>query len=227
MESGENSESDNEGILQIARSLCEQLNCASLSPERLSWQQEYGHSRDRYGNPLGPPVTTHYPLFWRGVLIINPVLQDRLTIDELRPLIASSVVYYGQLISRLKRRMALLVLPVILVLAAFSLFVLTGRVIPYLLPIFIIALLVPLVLAAYSSFLWSRKFMLLADRRVAEQFGAQPLLETLRKIQRLRDSDEKEEKMAAWAWVEHWEAPSVENRIQNLETDHVSSRSSS
>jgi Zn-dependent protease with chaperone function len=70
---------------------------------------------------------------------------------------------------------------------------------------------------AYSSLLVSRKFMLLADRKAAEQFGPQALLEVLRKIRSLEQSDEREDKMSAWAWTDYGDAPSVEKRIRNIQ----------
>jgi hypothetical protein len=212
--------------LLTARAFCEQFNFETVIPVRLSWQEQYSRrgrlSQDRHGNPLGPRVTPHYPLLDKGVLILNPVLHERLSVEEWRPLIASSVIFYGRLRKKLDRLSALLFAPTLLLLAVFLLgLLLRGLLFSGLLPLFILAglIIVTGIVGGYSSLLLSRKSMLLADKTAADMVGAQPMLEALRKIQSLRDSDERDDRMFVWAWVEYGDAPSIERRIRNLQQD--------
>jgi Zn-dependent protease with chaperone function len=146
-------------------------------------------------------------------------MQGRLASEEWKPLLAASLIFYGQLRSQVTRRSALVFAPMLVLITAL---------VPGLLirnPIFsdlVVFTLTALVIATavggvYSSLLLSRKFMLLADRKAAEQFGSQAFLEVLRKIQSLKQSDEQEEKMSSWAWTEYGDAPGIEKRIRNLQ----------
>ncbi len=224
LEAGQQSESENRNILQLAQELCGQFNLETVSPEKLSWQEEWTNrgrfSQDKYGNPIGQRVTPHYPLLFKGSLILNPVLKGRLGVEEWRSLLVSSVIFYGRLKGKMNRRTALLFAPTLSLLVFFLVNVLLrGFLLSGLLPVLALAgvAIATAVAGAYSSLLVSRRLMLVADRTAAESTGPQSLLEVLRKIQRLRESDEKEDKMAAWAWTEYGDAPSVEKRIQNLE----------
>jgi Zn-dependent protease with chaperone function len=60
--------------------------------------------------------------------------------------------------------------------------------------------------------------MLIADKKAAELVGPQALLDALRKIQSLKQSDEQQDKMSSWAWTEYGDAPSIEKRIKNLQS---------
>ncbi len=114
------SEIEDNRILQFARELCVQLGFENLSPERLSWQEQYSRrgrwSQDKYGNPLGPYVTPHFPLFYQRTLILRPIMQGRLGTEEWRPLLASSLIFYGQLRSRVNRRSALVFAPMLVLM---------------------------------------------------------------------------------------------------------------
>jgi len=146
-------------------------------------------------------------------------MQGRLASEEWKPLLVSSLIFYGQLRSQVTRRSALVFAPMLVLVAAL---------VPGLLirnSIFndpVVFTLTALVIATavggvYSSLLLSRKFMLLADRKASEQFGSQAFLKVLQKIQSLEQSDEQEDKMSAWAWTEYGDAPSIEKRIRNLQ----------
>lgn len=217
------SDSEDSRILQAARELCHQLNLENLSPEKVSWQDQYSTqgrwSKDKRGNPIGRYVTPHFPLFFQRTLVLRPVMQGRLASEEWKPLLVSSLIFYGQLRSQVTRRSALVFAPMLVLVAAL---------VPGLLirnSIFndpVVFTLTALVIATavggvYSSLLLSRKFMLLADRKASEQFGSQAFLKVLQKIQSLEQSDEQEDKMSAWAWTEYGDAPSIEKRIRNLQ----------
>ena len=224
MESGENSGADDEQILRLARSLCEQLNCPSVSPVRVSWQEQYSRNRyshDKYGNPIGRSVTPHYPLLDKGSLVLNPLLRGELGIEDWRPLLASSVIFYARLSASVNRRAALRFAPALLLalLLLLDLFLRGSIINGWWLVILAVVMGATGVLGLYSSLLVSRKFMLRADKIVAEQMGTQPLLEALQKIQALREMDEKEEKMTVWAWEANGKSPSLERRIRNLQSD--------
>jgi hypothetical protein len=223
------SESEDSRILQAGIELCRQLNLENLSPEKLLWQDQFSPrgrwSQDRQGNPVGRYVTPHFPLFYKHDLVLRPVMQERLASEEWKPLLASSLIFYGQLRSQVSRRAALLFAPML----ALSAILLPGLLIRNSIfnDLSVVLTFTALIIAtgivgAYSSLLQSRKFMLLADREAAEQFGPQALLSVLQKIQSFKQSDKQEDKMAEWAWTEYGDAPSIEKRISNLQKPPIS-----
>ena len=219
------SEAEDKRILQVARELCQELNLENLYPERVSWQEQYSRrgrlSQDKYGNPLGPYVTPHFPLFYHRTLMLRPIMRGRLATEDWRPLLTSSIIFYGQLQSRVDRRSALGFAPVLVLITVLLLGLLLRN------PIFnefsVVFTFTGLIIAAatagaYGALLLSRKSMLLADKKTSELVGPQALLDALRKIQSLKQSGEQQDKMSGWAWTEFGDAPSIEQRIKTLQS---------
>jgi hypothetical protein len=225
MEAEPASEAEDKRILQVARELCQQLNLENLYPERVSWQEQYSRrgrlSQDKYGNPIGPYVTPHFPLFYHRTLILRPIIRGRLVTEDWRPLLASSIIFYGQLRPKVNRRSTLGVAPTLALSAVLLLgLLLRNSIFNELSIVFTLTALIIVTAAAgaYGALMASRKSMLIADKKAAELVGPQALLDALRKIQSLKQSDERQDKMSSWAWTEYGDAPSIEKRIKNLQS---------
>lgn len=224
LDPGQDEASEDERILQAARDLCQQLNLEYVSPSSLSWQEMYSRRRgshDRQGNPIGPGVTPHYPVLFKGSLFLNPVLQDRLGVDEWRPLLVSSIIFYGRFKKGLDRKTNL---PALLVLGLFAVFLVivfsqnlifnAATLLFTILGIFLAGTISGL----FYTMRQRQKLMLLADKSASEFAGSGTLLSVLRKIKALKESDIQADPMASWTWLEQGYAPRLEKRIQRLES---------
>jgi Zn-dependent protease with chaperone function len=147
-------------------------------------------------------------------------MQGRLGTEEWRPLLASSLIFYGQIQSRVNRRAALAFAPMLVLTAVLLLgLLIRTSIFNELSAVFILTALIiaTAVAGAYTSLLLSRKSMLQADAKTAELTGPQSLLDALRKIQSLEQIDLQQDNMSAWAWTDYGDAPSIEKRIRNLQ----------
>ncbi len=216
-------EQEDKQILQIARGLCQQLDIENVLPERISWQEQYSRrgrlSQDKYGNPIGLELTPHYPLLDKRTLVLKPVMRGRLESEEWRPLLASSIIFYGRLWSEVSSRSVACFAPTLVLITIFLLGILLHNpLFNQLLPVVAIAglIVITAVLGVYASLLFSRRFMLLADTRAAQIVGADRIADVLRKIASLEQLDSERDRMSAWAWTDYGDAPSIKKRIENL-----------
>jgi hypothetical protein len=171
----------------------------------------------------------------RGYVQFSAALRGRLGPDELRPLIASALIWNLQPDLRRRRRAVnrrwWLTIPVWIALASlyfwsFQTFIPVNSseefllaTPPFFLGLFVVTL--PIFLSARRVNLAIRKYFLEADRLAAEVVGRTQMLQTLGKIDSMRLADveeRKKEKLTIWKrrGVLPW--PSLTERIQNMET---------
>jgi hypothetical protein len=170
----------------------------------------------------------------RGYVQFSAALRGRLGPDELRPLIASALIWNLQPELKRKRRVLnrlwLLTIPAstvlgILLLWFFNSFIPVHNAEEFLLvtPLFFLGLFVvtlPIFLSARKVNLAFRKYFLEADRLAAEVVGRTQMLQTLGKIDSMRLADveeRKKEKLTVWKRGGVFPWPSLTERIQNLE----------
>ena len=170
----------------------------------------------------------------RGRVQFSAALRGRLGPDELKPLIASALIWNLQPeLSRRRRavnRRWWLTIPVWIALGSlyfwsFQTFIPVNNPEEFLLatPLFFLGLFVvtlPIFLSARRVNLAIRKYFLEADRLAAEVVGRTQMLQTLGKIDSMRLADveeRKREKLTVWKRGGVFPWPSLTERIQNLE----------
>jgi len=170
----------------------------------------------------------------RGRVQFSAALRGRLGPDELKPLIASALIWNLQPeLSRRRRavnRRWWLTIPVWIALGSlyfwsFQTFIPVNNPEEFLLatPLFFLGLFVvtlPIFLSARRVNLAIRKYFLEADRLAAEVVGRTQMLQTLGKIDSMRLADVEErntEKLTVWKRGGVFPWPSLTERIQNLE----------
>ena len=170
----------------------------------------------------------------RGRVQFSAALRGRLGPDELKPLIASALIWNLQPeLSRRRRavnRRWWLTIPVWIALGSlyfwsFQTFIPVNNPEEFLLatPLFLLGLFVvtlPIFLSARRVNLAIRKYFLEADRLAAEVVGRTQMLQTLGKIDSMRLADVEErntEKLTVWKRGGVFPWPSLTERIQNLE----------
>ena len=170
----------------------------------------------------------------RGRVQFSAALRGRLGPDELKPLIASALIWNLQPeLSRRRRavnRRWWLTIPVWIALGSlyfwsFQTFIPVNNPEEFLLatPLFLLGLFVvtlPIFLSARRVNLAIRKYFLEADRLAAEVVGRTQMLQTLGKIDSMRLANVEErnaEKLTVWKRGGVFPWPSLTERIQNLE----------
>jgi hypothetical protein len=167
------------------------------------------------GTRQASPITPHYPVLDRRQLFLSSILRGRLAPEEWRPLLASSLIFYTKLKERYNLGFLFRMLPaVFLFLGFFALgFVFRPAVDPAVIVGFIIAVVGLASVGAYSGIRLGRKMFLEADNEAAEIVGRLPFLQTLEKLDSLRQLDEEGRKK----WMEYGDHPTLRKRIRNQE----------
>jgi hypothetical protein len=219
-------------ILAIAKELCQQLRLV-YDPIAVYWIVWIRVG----GLRVAPSDQCLLGVKGRGLgrVQFSAALRGRLGPDELRPLIASALMWNLQpeLIRRRRavNRRWLLTIPVWLALGLlyfwfFQTFIPVNSpeefllaTPPFFLGLFVVTL--PIFLSARKVNLAFRKYFLEADRLAAEVVGRTQMLQTLGKIDSMRLADveeRKKEKLTVWKRGGVFPWPSLTERIQNLET---------
>ena len=218
-------------ILAIAKELCQQLHLV-YDPIAVYWIVWI-----RVGGLRVAPsdqCLLGMKGWGRGYVQFSAALRGRLGPDELRPLIASALIWSLQPELRRRRRVLnvwMLSVLVSIVLGAlflrfFNSFIPLNNPTDFFLvtPLFFLGLFVvilPIFLSARKVNLVLRRYFLEADKLAAEVVGRTRMMETFRKIDgmRLADIEErKKEKVTVWKRGGVFPWPSITERIQNLET---------
>lgn len=171
----------------------------------------------------------------RGWVQFSAAIRGRLAPDELRPLIASALIW--TLLPGMQRRRRganrrwLLTIPLsialgFLFLGLFQYFIPVTSAEEFFLvtPLFLLGLFVvisPIFLSARKLSMVLRKYFLEADRLAAEVVGRSQMIQTLQKIDSLRLADleaRKKEKPTIWRREGVLPWPSIPQRVQNLES---------
>ena len=168
--------SDDSRLLEIASNLGQLLDLSNLDLKELRWMEWISAGRS------ARPVPSDWCFFQRDSMIMPASMIGMLTVDEWRPLIASSLIYEKKKAESLRGRAFLLtVLPLILVLAGtFAASVLLSMTWIILLYIILVIPVGALGTRRYSSDL--KRARLEADTEASAVAGKESLLNTIRKI---------------------------------------------
>ncbi len=195
-------------IIEDTRELCNQLGIKHFTPNLVRWL------------PIRPAQNCDFGVFDPDEIDIPLSLKNKLDRGELRPLVASSLIYSftykrrraSGLLVRLLGSLTLLIPMVIFLVAAFiGTFGEIGSVIAGILAIMFMIL--PVVLSRWLRGRLLRDERLEADREAARIVGNGPLLQTLQRIDMLGIKNVDRLKEHTWkSWIS--ENPSISVRIQ-------------
>lgn len=218
-------------ILAITRELCQQLRLA-YDPIAVYWIVWI-----RVGGPRTAPsdqCLLGLKGRARGYVQFSAAIRGKLEPDELRPLIASALMW--NLLPDLRRRrrgvnrLWWLTVPVWFVLGLlyfwlFQSFIPVNSPYEFLLvaPLFFLGLFavtLPIFLSARKANMVHRKYFLEADRLAVVAIGKAQMIQTLQKIESMKLAEEEErnkEKVTVWKRKGVFPWPSLKERIENLE----------
>jgi len=216
---------DDGRILHDARLLCAQLGIRSLDLKGLSWASMDPRSsiRGAFEMPSDQCVIKN------DILYLPEALKVNLGEDQLRPIIASSIIFYHTPRIQMKETLALIGFLLAPMIAFIVTLALVGPILapggpPTLLSLLSIPLLVaaPFVFIFYGGYLTSmtiRRLWLEADKIAAKIIGKETMLEALKKIGNLGFSDEsrlRKRRNYLLANSQDSQRPSISERVENL-----------
>ena len=167
----------------MAVTLGQQLDITKLNVREVRWSSIV---------PLGRsavPIPSDWCFFLFHAIVMPARMMGKLTPEEWRPLIASSILYQKQLRRSADRRQALyIVFPTFLALLSSAIIVGILRV--YWASLIVLLLIIPLfVVGNRRSRPYLKKAMLEADTKASALTGKESFLEVLRKIDIMRQGD--------------------------------------
>ena len=203
--------SQDSSILEAVRELAARLDVADPGLEEVSWRDVAGASSKAYHI-----VPSDRAEFQPHTLILPARMKDALSVDEWRPILASTLAY-RKLYSRIMRkRTPLLLIPLIVLIVlgvVLSLFI--GTQLPAALMFVYFIVIIP-VLRGNTRLLYQG--YLQADRTAASIVGREVFLAVLRKIDSLNLPDiEKSKKPGFDSRKAVNPVPNILDRISNLE----------
>lgn len=197
-------------MLDAVRGWAVQLNIPDPGLDEVSWRNMVGTGR----SPRIMP--SDHCEFWSHKLILPARMQDSLSIDEWRPIIASELVY-RKLYSKVGRKRSPLLLGPLIVLIVLSvvLIYITGSTLWAGLWLLYFVIIIPVLRSNTRLFYQCR---LEADRTTAGVVGREAFLEVLRKIDSMNLPDiEKSKKPGFDSRRAVNPVPNISDRIVNLE----------
>jgi hypothetical protein len=212
-------------ILQEARLLCDQLGVRKLDLKGLSWASLDPRSSIR----MVSDMPSDQCVIKNDILYLPVALRGRLGEDQLRPIIASSIVFYYTPRIQMKENLALVGFLLAPMLALIVTIALAGPILapggpPTLLSLLAVPLFVvwPFVVIFYGGSLISmtiRRLWLEADRITARVISRETLLEALKKMRDGGFPDESRlgrRRNYLLANSQDSQRPSLSERIDNL-----------
>lgn len=171
-------------LLGLARDICGKLDIRWV-PAKIVWTDTYQTGNSR-GMPIFSSVPSDHPVLTQDMLLLAPSMKGKLELVEWRPIIASSLIYYGKLASRktlgiIARTVAFLLVPVVGT-GILWLFVNSQSQGSYIL-FLVVSVPVVLVVASIVIVRYLKRMWLTADRLAAEYVGPLVMLDVLKKIQ--------------------------------------------
>ena len=190
--------------------LGQQLDITKLNVREVRWSSIV---------PLGRsavPIPSDWCFFLFHAIVMPARMMGKLTPEEWRPLIASSILYQKRLRRSADRRQALyIVFPTFLALLSSAIIVGVLRV--YWASLIVLLLIIPLlVLGNRRSRPYLKKAMLEADTKASALTGKESFLEVLRKIDIMRQGDAEMSK-ADERSRRRLALPSLVERVDNLQ----------
>ncbi len=198
---GEALPQDDQKILEMVKKLCYELNIRKISPKGVSWVDRIG-ARQMFPG---------YVFFIYGNIRISKTLLGKLTLEELRPIIVSSLIFFGRLRRKVFLATEAVLLPFAAILSALLvlLFRSSGSSSLFTTRFVLLVLAIGVFAAAYASVLrYQKRMWLRADQEAAKLVGNGPLIASLRKVVSVIEGQE-----VGKAGIGR---PSLEERIQHL-----------
>jgi hypothetical protein len=210
-------------ILNLVGGLCSQLGITKLRPETLAYV---------WNNPRGGRYVTEMPAdqaaFVKDKVCLSARLEGELELDEWKPILASSLIFYFSKSIRRKFAYATLIgfswIP-----ASLAFFILYSDFQPppgsLLGGIIVIVVVMLIFVGLFGGWWWiansTRRLWLASDKMTTEVVGRQELLRTLRRIDSMNLPEEtplERRKNFLIASMGQSNRPSVKERIRNLES---------
>jgi len=174
---------DDAGIVELIASLGQQLEIPKLDVREVRWSKIIPVSR------AAVPIPSDWCFLVRQAIVMPARMMGKLTIEEWRPLIASSVLFQKKLRRSVDRRRWLyILLPTFLVLVGSTAVDVILRI--YWISLIILLMVFPVIIVGnrhYGPYL--KKARLDADTQASVLTGKEPFLEVLRKIDTMRQGD--------------------------------------
>ncbi len=201
---------DDPRLVEMTMSLGQQLEIPKLNVREVRWSNMV---------PLGRsavPISSDWCFFFRHAIVMPARMMGKLTPDEWRPLIGSSILYQKRLRRSADRRQALyIVLPTFLALLSSGIIV--GILKINWASLIVLLLIIPVfVVGNRRSRPYLKKAMLEADTKASALTGKESFLEVLRKIDIMRQGDAEMSK-ADERSRRRLALPSLVERVDNLQ----------
>ena len=201
---------DDPRLVEMAVTLGQQLDIPKLNVRGVRWSNIV---------PLGRsavPIPSDWCFFLFHAIVMPARMMSKLTPEEWRPLIASSILYQKQLRRSADRRQALyIVFPTFLALLSSAIIV--GILKIYWASLIVLLLIIPLLVVGNRlSRPYLKKAMLEADTKASALAGKESFLEVLRKIDTMRQGDAEMSK-ADERGRRRLALPSLVERVDNLQ----------
>src|SRR2546428_5084144 len=201
---------DDPRLVEMTMTLGQQLEIPKLNVREVRWSNIVPIGRSAV------PISSDWCFFFRRAILMPARMMGKLTPEEWRPLIASSVLYQKQLRRSADRRQALyIVLPTFLALLSSAIIV--GILKIYWASLIVLLLIIPLLVVGNRlSRPYLKKAMLEADTKASALAGKESFLEVLRKIDTMRQGDAEMSK-ADERGRRRLALPSRVERVDNLQ----------
>jgi hypothetical protein len=214
LEQAQSADEEERGILFLTSELCAKLN-ASFSPAGVSWMGNLGH-------PLHLPsdqcvFVVKGPR--RGFLVLPAALRGKLSLDDWRPIVASSIFHsFRPEFRRVWRSgVALWIAAIVSLVGLFGVLVVLRQEL-FAFIVIAVAFAVSIITPKLYNFYVIRRLRLKADRKAADFVGRDQFIQTLVKIDDMHilDLEElKKSKRTVWQRrVSPW--PTMIERLNNL-----------
>ena len=201
---------DDPRLVEMTMSLGQQLEIPKLNVREVRWSNMV---------PLGRsavPISSDWCFFFRHAIVMPARMMGKLTPEEWRPLIASSILFQKQLRRSADRRQALYTLLPTFLLILSSITVVAILMI-YWASLVVLLLTFPLlVVGNRRSRPYLKKAMLEADTKASALTGKESFLEVLRKIDTMRQGDAEMSKTEERS-RRRLALPSLVERVDNLQ----------
>src|SRR6266704_4406169 len=201
---------DDPRLVEMTMTLGQQLEIPKLDVREVRWSNMVPVGRSAV------PISSDWCFFFRHAILMPARMMGKLTPEEWRPLIASSILYQKRLRRSADRRQALyIVLPTFL--AVLSSGIIVGILKINWASLIVLLLIVPVfVVGNRRSRPYLKKAMLEADTKASALTGKESFLQVLRKIDIMRQGDAEMSK-ADERSRRRLALPSLVERVDNLQ----------